>query len=154
MRSWGLSWRDTVVSRGGAVFDDDLPPDVLELLHGQISGLIELDVLVCMRSDPTRAWTALALSEQLGLPEAWTEEALAALCAAELVVDDRSAAVPRFRYHPTTLALEAAATTLVEVYEERPAYVARLLTESAISRVRWSASQVLPAAFVVRNEKD
>jgi hypothetical protein len=136
------------------VFSNDLPPDVLELLQDHISGLIELDVLVCMRSDATRDWTTLALAEQLALPEAWIEEALAALRAAELVVDDPSAAKPRFRYHPTTLALEAAATTLAEVYEERPAYVARLLTESAISRVRWSASQAFPAAFVVRTEKD
>jgi hypothetical protein len=136
------------------VAPDDLPPDVLELLHDHISGLIELDVLVCMRSNATIDWTALALAEQLGLPETWTAEALVALRAAELVMDVRSGAEPRFRYHPTTLALEAAATTLAEVYEEHPAYVARLLTEGAISRVRRSASQLLPAAFVVRNEKD
>jgi hypothetical protein len=49
-----------------SVSPHDLPPDVLELLQEHISGLIELDVLVCMRRDSTKHWTAPALAEQLG----------------------------------------------------------------------------------------
>jgi DNA-binding MarR family transcriptional regulator len=100
-----------------------------------------------LRSDATRGWTASAIADRLGLREAWTEDALAALRAAGLVVKDRSGVERRFSYRPRTPALEAAVTTLAQTYEERPAYVARILNEDAISRVRWSASQAFPAAF-------
>ena len=128
---------------------DDLPPDVLELLRERISGLIELDVLLCMRGDATRSWTAPTLANLVGLPEEWAEEALVALRGAELIEEAEGGTERRFFYRPTTPDLEAAVTTLAHAYEDRPDYVARILTEDAISRVRWSASQAFPAAFVV-----
>jgi hypothetical protein len=124
-------------------------PDALDLLRDHISGLIELDMLACLRSDATKGLTASVVAELVGLPEEWIEDSLAALRTAGLVVEDRSGAEPRFLYHPATPALEAAVATLAQVYAERPAYVARILNEDALSRVRWSASQAFPAAFVV-----
>ena len=131
---------------------DELPSDVLELLRDHIPGLVELEVLLCVRSKAPMGSTVAAVAQHVGLPEAWIAEAMTALRPANLLAEDRSGPEPQFFYRPPSASVEAAVATLAGAYEERPAAIAKLLTESSISRVRRSASRAFLAAFVLRNE--
>lgn len=126
---------------------DELSLDVIALLRDRVPGPSDLEMLLLVRSDPTRGWTLSAVADALGLPEAWAMDSLVDLCTAALVVEDRSSSAPRFFYCPATPALAASVTTLARVYEERPADVIRVLNDYAITRVRLAAIQAFPAAL-------
>lgn len=127
---------------------DDLSLDVIALLRDRVPGPSDLEMLLLVRSEPTRGWTVSAVAQALGLPEAWAMDSLTALCTVALVVEDPSASEPRFSYRPATPALAASVTKLARAYTERPAEVIRVLNDYAITRVRLAAIQAFPAALL------
>ena len=132
---------------------DDLSPDVLTLLRDRVPGPYGLEMLLLMRSDPTRGWTISSLAPALGVPESWVEQSLDGLCATNLVVEDGSSTERQFFYHPATVELETAINELAQVYAERPADVVRTMNDSAIARVRSAAVQLFPTALMLRKDE-
>lgn len=133
----------------------DIPSDVLALLQDRLAGLDELEVLMLVRSDAPRRWTAAAVADRLGLPESSSDAALDSLCAAQLLVADGGAggAERQYGYGPATPELERAVTSLADVYEERRLEVMRILSDSALERIRSAAARTFADAFVIGRSK-
>jgi hypothetical protein len=127
----------------------DIPPEVLTLLRERLSGLDELEVLLLARSDPSRRWTASAVAERLGLPDRASEPVLASLQANGMVVEEGRGAEREFSYRPATPALDATVSSLATIYHERPLEVMRILSHSALERIRSAAARTFADAFVI-----
>jgi hypothetical protein len=136
------------------VLNDPLPSDVLALVRERVLSLDDLKVLLLLRDDASKPWTASTLAAQLALPEAWTEGLLEDLRAAALLAADGNETERQFVYRPATPDLEATVARLAQMYDERPADVIRTLNDGALQRVRRAASRAFPEAFERRNKGD
>lgn len=129
----------------------DIPDDVLTLLQERLAGLDELEVVLFVRRDASRRWTASTVATELHRPESSTEPALESLLGAELLASDGGGggAERRYMYRPATPALDAAVTLLAALYDERPLDVMRILSNSALDRIRSAAARTFADAFVI-----
>jgi hypothetical protein len=135
----------------------DIPSDVMAFLHERLAGLDELEVLLLVRSDASRGWTATEVAQRLGLPGSSGDGALEKLCAAELlVVDGGGGGAERlYVYRPTAPGLDGVVAALAEVYAERRLEVMRILSDSALERIRSAAARTFADAFVIgKRRKD
>jgi hypothetical protein len=139
-------------AEGEPVLTDHLPPDVLALVRERVLGLEDLKVLLLLRNDASKPWTASTLAAQLELPEARTEGLLEDLRAAALLAADGNETEREFVYRPATPDLEATVARLAHLYDERPADVIRTLNDGALERLRLAASRAFPEAFVPRGK--
>lgn len=126
-----------------------IPDDVLALLHDRLAGLDELETLLLVRRDAGRGWTAAEIAERLGLPESSSAAALASLCRASLLGAQGAGAVPRYVYRPHEPELERTVSSLAEVYADRRLEVMRILSISALDRIRSAAARTFADAFVI-----
>lgn len=133
--------------------DRHIPPDVLALLQERLAGLDELEVLLLVRGDASRGWTASDVAERLGLPVSSSDAALESLCAAALVVVEGGGggAELRYAYRPSTPELAGVVSSLAEIYDERRLEVMRILSNHALGRIRSAAARTFADAFVIRN---
>lgn len=131
--------------------DRPIPPDVQALLQERLAGLDELEVLLLVRGDASRGWTASDVAERLGLPASSSDAALEGLRAAALLVVDGGGggAEPRYAYRPHTPALDEAVSVLAEIYGERRLEVMRILSNHALDRIRSAAARTFADAFVI-----
>lgn len=123
----------------------------MAFLHGRLAGLDELEVLLLVRSDAARGWTATEVAERLGLPASSSDGALEKLCTADLLVIDGGGggAERRYAYRPGIPGLDGVVTTLAEIYGERRLEVMRILSDSALERIRSAAARTFADAFVI-----
>ena len=126
-----------------------IPSDVLTLLHERLAGLDELETLLLVRGDATRGWTVAEVAERLGLPESSSEEILASLCRASLLGAYGARTDQRYVYHPHEPGLEHTVSSLAEVYIDRRLEVMRILSNSALDRIRSAAARTFADAFVI-----
>jgi hypothetical protein len=145
---------------------DDIPADVLGLLRDCVYGLDDLELLLLVRGDAVKGWSAPTVAARLGVPEARIEGSLEALCAAALVVTDETEgdgkdgkggkdgkeATRRFFYRPATPALEATVNALAWICEARPADVIRALNDHALDRVRSAARRAFLEVFAFEKQ--
>lgn len=129
--------------------DRGIPNDVLTLLQERLSGLDDLEVLLLVHSNAPASCTASAIDERLGLPERASEPVLMSLHAVGLLQEESGSAERSFSYRPATLALDAAVTALAAIYRERPLVVMRILSKSALERIRTAAARTFADAFVI-----
>lgn len=80
----------------------------------------QIEIVLLLRADPERAWSAPEVSQQLGTPPESTAMRLFLLASNGIVAFDGSGGVPRYRY---TGGDEALMTELAQVYESRPGVV-------------------------------
>lgn len=126
-----------------------IPNDVLTLLHERLAGLDELEALLLLRANAPRGWTAAEVAEQLGLPESSSEAALTHLCRASLLVTEGRGAELRYIYRPHAPDLVLAVSSLAEIYGERTLEVMRVLSNSALDRIRSAAARTFADAFLI-----
>lgn len=128
-----------------------IPSDVLALLHERLAGLDELEALLLLRAEPSRLWFASEVAERLGLPVASSEAALASLCQVSLLAAEggRGGAEARYGYRPATPELEQVVASLAEIYGDRRLEVMRILSNSALDRIRTAAARTFADAFVI-----
>jgi hypothetical protein len=119
--------------------DRSVPSDVRALLHGRVDSFEKLEALLLVRADPSKRWTAATVAAQLGLRETWSDPALESLCASGLLLGHGEGTARQFSYRPASAALEAAVTSLAEIYGERRTEIIRLLSNKAMSRIRRAA---------------
>lgn len=129
----------------------DIPSDVMAFLQERLAGLDELEVLLLVRSDASRGWTASEIADRLGLPASSSDGALEKLCTAELLVIDGGGggAELRYAYRPVTPKLDGVVTTLADLYGDRRLEVMRILSDSALERIRSAAARTFADAFVI-----
>ena len=131
--------------------DRNIPPDVLALLQERLAGLDELEVLLLVRGDASRGWTASDVAKRLGLPASSSDAALERLRAAGLLaVDgDGGGAELRYAYRPHALELDRVVSALAEIYGERRLEVMQILSNHALGRIRSAAARTFADAFVI-----
>jgi len=100
-------------------------PDVLSFIREHIRSVWALELLLRLKDDPERCWTADELVEAMRASHALVDDNLAALMSAGLVVpDDRGC----FRYRPAAAALATLCDELEETYRVRPVTVIRWIS--------------------------
>lgn len=126
-----------------------IPNDVLTFLQDRLGGLDELEVLLLVRRDAGRGWTAAEVAEELELPESSSVAALANLCHVSLLRAEGAGTAQRYVYHPPGPDLDQIVSSLAEVYEGSRLEVMRILSRSALERIRSAVARTFSDAFVI-----
>jgi hypothetical protein len=121
-----------------------IPDDVSALLHDRVSSFEELEVLLLIRGNPSRAWSveAITLSLNLGADEA--DAALTKLVVLGLMRREESGLF----YSPGEYS--ATIDRLARAYEENRMQLMKQMTDNAIERLRTGAARAFARAFVIR----
>jgi hypothetical protein len=100
--------------------------DVKRFIAGNIDSVGQLEVLLLVRSDPERYWSATEVSRALRSGRTWAEVQLEYLRVEGLLgageIND-----PRYRYDPARPELEPVITRVSEAFESQRAEVIRLV---------------------------
>lgn len=86
-----------------------------EFLRERLSTLEQIEIVLLLRSDPSRSWTAPDVSATLGTPPESAAMRLFLLASSGLLAFE-PAGVPRYRYTPTDSATEALVQELADLY--------------------------------------
>jgi hypothetical protein len=113
----------------------DLPQEVQQLLLERVHSIEELEALLLLQSEPSRAWSDHEVAEALQVPERVVRSALLRLIKNGLCRSGGKTSGPTI-FEPRTLRLEAAVRKLAEIYAERRVPILLLISRSAIARVR------------------
>jgi hypothetical protein len=100
-------------------------PDVFRFIREHIRSVWALELLLRLKADPERCWSAAELVETLRASHALVDGNLEALAAAGLVVPDDQGC---FRYRPAAPALATLCDELEETYRVRPVTVIRWIS--------------------------
>ena len=102
--------------------------DVLSFIREHIRSVWALELLLKLKADPERCWTADELVESMRASHALVDGNLGALMSAGLVVPDDAGC---FRYRPAAPALAKLCDELEETYRVRPVTVIRWISAPA-----------------------
>ena len=131
---------------------DPLSADVETLLRVHVGSYEHLAVLLQVFREPQKEWSIQELSAALRIASKLVESALTDLCRAKLVLPD--ATEHSYRYAGTG-SMDATVAVLAREYAENPVGIVKMLSDSAIQRLRTSALRALSDAFVVvKRERD
>ena len=103
-----------------------IAPAVQRFIAERIDSVGQLEVLLLVRSDPERYWSASEVSRTLRSRRTWAEVQLEYLCV-EGLLSARESNAPSYRYEPTRPELEAVVARLCEAFESQRAEVIRLV---------------------------
>lgn len=103
-------------------------PDVLSFIREHIRSVWALELLLKLKADPERCWSADALVEAMRASHALVDDNLAALLSAGLIAPDDAGC---FRYRPVAPALATLCDELEETYRVRPVTVIRWISAPA-----------------------
>lgn len=102
--------------------------DVLSFIREHIRSVWALELLLKLKADSERCWTADALVEGMRASRALVDDNLAVLMKAGLVVPDDAGG---FRYRPAAPVLARLCDELEETYRVRPVTVIRWISAPA-----------------------
>jgi DNA-binding transcriptional ArsR family regulator len=100
-------------------------PDVFRFIREHIRSVWALELLLRLKAEPERCWSADELVEAMRASHALVDGNLDALTAAGLVVPDDKGC---FRYRPAAPVLAALCDELAETYRVRPVTVIRWIS--------------------------
>jgi hypothetical protein len=121
--------RDSLQKKVRAVISDD----VLHFLQSFLPSVWTLEVLLLMRRAPAQGWTAQRINAELRASTLIVSNALAALIAAGLVVEDADAL---FCYRPVRAELGTLVDRLAMAYTETPFAVTQAILASPNEKIR------------------
>src|SRR5690242_20135849 len=131
---------------------DSLPADVQTLLRVHVGSYEHLAVLLQVFREPQKEWSITQLSATLRIASKLVESALTDLCRAKLVLPDETGTT--YRYAGTG-SMDATVAVLAREYADNPVGIVKLLSDSAIQRLRTYALRAFSDAFVVvKKERD
>jgi hypothetical protein len=115
-------------ARFGQVTENPIPADVRHLLHTAVRSIADLELLLQLRRDPGRSWTAPEAAKTLYLDPKATERMLFDLMARGFLTVSR---VPplAYQYSPRTAELRATIGRLADLYTTRRVTVMNLIFE-------------------------
>ena len=126
---------------------DEFPEELRQFLAEHISSVAQLEVLLLLRSDREREWTAAEVSTALYTTAEMVAEQLAELHRRGLL-SAHDGPEPRYRYWPSTPERDARVTQLEAMYRERRVAVITAIYSQPIDKVRTFAD-----AFRLRKDK-
>lgn len=119
---------------------------VRQFVSRHIDSIEQLEVLLLLRRDPDREWTAGEVSRELRTSAVSAGRRLAGLSEGGLL-SERPEGGPAYRYHPSTGELEDAAREVAEAYAVRRIAVTNLIYSRPLDQVRTFAD-----AFKIRED--
>jgi hypothetical protein len=126
---------------------DEFPEDVRLFIADHINSVAEVEVLLLLKGQPERQWSADEVSKAL-----YTTPEMAATQLAELQGRGLLAAPegtpPRYQYRPGSEELHRLVSRLEEIYQQRRVSVITQIYSKPVDRVRTFAD-----AFRLRKEK-
>jgi hypothetical protein len=126
--------------------NQDFPADIKQFIGDNISSIAQLELLLLLRSDPDRAWTAAEAGAALYSPAEVTALQLADLHARWLVAP---AEANRYIYHPQSDELNEFVSRLAELYRTRRVAVVTAVYSKPVDTIRTFAD-----AFRFRKDKE
>lgn len=113
----------------------DLPDIVRALIVAHIDSVVQLEVLLLLQADPTRARTAAEVARELRIDATWVAGQLRQLCDAGLLscTDQPDTS---YAYAPRTPELRDAANELAKAYTERRVTVISLIFSKPVDPIR------------------
>jgi hypothetical protein len=125
---------------------DEFPDDVQRFLAEHISSVAQLEVLLLVRGEPEREWTAAEVAKSLYTASDVVADQLAELERRRLLaVSDGSD--PRYRYWPASPELAGHVDRLDALYHERRVAVITFIYSQPLDKVRTFAD-----AFRIRKD--
>lgn len=115
---------------------------VLEFAGASLQSVWALEILLTLKRDPAKEWTANDLIRELRSSQVGVAEALQNLRSAGLVVETNG---QLYRYHPGSAAADAFVTELAKVYAAKPVAVVRSIVTSPNRKL-----QILSDAFRIK----
>jgi hypothetical protein len=125
-----------------------VPREVRRFIAGNIDSVGQLEVLLLIRSDAERYWSAAEVSRALRSGRSWAEVQLEYL-RVEGLLEAGESNDPRYRYDPARPELEPVIARLSEAFESQRAEVIRLV----FSRHPSERLRAFSAAFLLRSEQ-
>ena len=120
-----------------------LDPDLLTFIHSSIRSVWALEVLLLLRRERERAWTADTLARELRANERLVSEVLGDLQTSGLVACE----VGGCAYAPAAPVLDELCGRLEAVYRERPVGVVKAIMAAPKDKL-----QIFADAFRFRND--
>jgi hypothetical protein len=114
---------------------DEIPADVSQFITDHLNSVAELEVLLLIRSDPGRGWTAADISKVLCTPVEMVIEQMAGLQSRGLILVVPGPE-PQYQYQPRTPELDQVVASLSEIYKARRVTVITLIYSKPVDRVR------------------
>lgn len=126
---------------------DDIPRDVKRFIADHIDSVEALEVLLLLRNDPAREWSAEEVSRELYTQTDSAAKRLTELQSINLlVVTDEPNLL--YRYSPGTGELDHTVSELAKAYKERRVTVIGLIFSSPSDKIRTFAD-----AFKIKRDK-
>lgn len=126
--------------------DDAFPADVRVFIAGHISSIAELEMLLLLRSDPTKNWDVAEISKALYATPEMAAGQLASLQGRGLLIASEEPEI-RYQYQPGSPELEDMVNRLAELYRDRRVSVITVLYSEPVNKV-----QTFADAFKLRKE--
>jgi hypothetical protein len=114
---------------------DDIPLHVRQFLEERIHSVAQLELLLLLKKDAGRTWTAQQASQTLAVPIEVSATQLSELHVAGLLAVT-APPHPQFRYQPKSNELDELVGNLEKVYEERRVSVITLIYSKPVDKVR------------------
>lgn len=99
-------------------------PELFQFIRQRIASVWALELLLLMRGEPGRGWTAAELAAEMRANETLVESAMAGLQAAGLVGRDADGAL---RFAPTDARVAELCERLAVAFKERPVSVIKTI---------------------------
>jgi len=113
-----------------------------------VPSMLHLDLLLLLRRDDTRSWTADAAALALQVETRPCAVALDDIRTMQLALREDGGDAPTYRFHPANPDLAAIVTSLVRVYERQPVTLIRAIYEMS------SGAQRFADAFRLRSKEE
>src|SRR5690348_5512831 len=128
----------------------ELPPDVQKFLCEHILSYEQLELLLVMRAEQGAYWTQDMLCARLSLTASLVGAALEGLKSERLIQARECTRGKDYRYLCQSDDIEVAIARLAAAYRENPVPIVKLMSASAIERLRTAALRAFSDAFILR----
>lgn len=98
-----------------------------ELLQQRLTSIDQIDIVMLLMRDPSRAWTAPEVAATVGTPPESAAMRLFLLASSGLIAFEATAGIPKYRYASTDADTHALLTELADLYQNDRAAVAALV---------------------------
>jgi hypothetical protein len=126
----------------------DFDQALREFIAEHISSIVELELILLLRAQAPRDWSAAEVARELRIEIGWTQQELAALTARGILAMQEGAE-PRYRYEPATSEMADLIARLARLYTER-----RVTTITIIYSTPRDPLTLFAEAFRLRKDKD
>ncbi|HEX7155148.1 MAG TPA: hypothetical protein VF618_27005 [Thermoanaerobaculia bacterium] len=113
----------------------DFSPELEQFVRDRLASIDQIEIVMLLASDPSRAWTAPQIAQQLGTAPEPAAMRLFLLASNGLLALDPTG-VPKYRFQPMDAATGALVTQLTALYPDRKDAVADIISGSSRDPVR------------------